>query len=153
MSFLLTIEESKLEAIIDLLEKYEHMVQAAAPIFKLEGRRLEEIMRTLPRHQAEYDLAFQELKSLEEWLETIKEKRTAKYWKKYLEGYPKQLATRDIQSYIAGEKEIVEMNQFIIEVTMIKNQLASIVEAIKQMAWMTGHTTKLRVAELGDVVL
>lgn len=153
MSFILLLEDTKLEEIVNHLPKYEQMIKDAEPIFKLEGRHLEEIIRTLPHYQSRYDQAVQEMKALDEWLGGVKDKRTAKLWKKYVEGYPKQLATRDVQAYIAGEKEIVELNQIAIEVTLIKNHLTSIVEAIKQMGWMVAHITKLRVAELNDLTL
>jgi len=153
MSFLLLLSEDKLEQIVTLLPKYEDKIDAAEKIFQLEGEKLEHIIRTLPSYQATYDQAYQEMRALEEWVNNIKEKRVAKCWKKYLEGYSKALSTRDIQAYIAGEKEIVEMNQIIIEVVLIKNKLLAIVEAIKQLGWMVGHTTKLRISELQDVVL
>ena len=153
MSFLLLLEEDKIDDILEKLPVYEDKVKAAEPIFKLEGRRLEEIARTLPYYQSSYDQSYQELKALEDWLNNIKEKKTAKYWKKYLEGYQRTLTSRDIQAYIAGEKEIVELNQIIIEVTLLKNHLSAIVEAIKQLGWMLGHVTKLRVAEMQDAIL
>lgn len=153
MSFLLLLEEEKLEEVLNILPKYEDKIKAAEPIFKLEGRRLEEIARTLPQNQASYDQSYQELKALEEWLNNLKEKKVGKFWKKYLEGYQRSLATRDIQAYIASEKEIVEMNQIIIEVTLLKSNMLSIVEAIKNMGWMLGNITKLRVAEMQDVIL
>jgi uncharacterized coiled-coil protein SlyX len=153
MSFLLLLEEDKLGAVLDRLPAYEKKLQDAEPIFKLEGRRLEEIARTLPHYQASYDQTLQELRALEEWLNNLKEKRVAKYWKKYLEGYQRTLTSRDIQAYIAGEKEIVELNQIIIEVALMKSNALSIVEAIKNLGWMVGHITKLRVAEMQDAVL
>lgn len=153
MSFLLTLEEDKLEQIVLLLEKYETSALAAEPIFKLEGRRLEEIARTLPHYQSSYDQQYQELKGLEEWLNNIKEKRVAKLWKKYNEGYSKALSARDIQAYIAGEKDIVDLNQIIIEVTLLKSKVLSIVEALKQLGWMLGHITKLRISEMQDAIL
>jgi hypothetical protein len=153
MSFLLLLSEDKLEQIVTLLPKYEEKIEKAEKIFQLEGEKLEHIIRTLPSYQATYDQAYQEMRSLEEWVNNIKEKRVAKCWKKYLKGYSKALSTRDIQAYIAGEREIVEMNQIIIEVVLIKNKLLAIVEAIKQLGWMVGHTTKLRISELQDVVL
>ncbi len=153
MSFLLTLEMDKLEAILDILPRYEQKVLDAEPIFKLEGRRLEEIMRTLPHHQANYSKAYHEIKALEEWLGNVKEKESAKLWKKYLEGYPKQLSQRDIQSYIGGEKIIVELNQILIEVALIKNHLSDIVDSIKNMGFMMGNVTKLRVAELEETII
>jgi len=152
MSFILNLDEGKLEALIELLPRYEEKIEAAAPIFKLEGRRLEEIFRTLPHYQANYDQALQEVKAIDGWLGTIKEKVTAKYWRKYLEGYARSLSTRDIQAYIAGEKEIVELNHLGVEVSLLKNKLEAIVEALKQLGWMSGHITKLRVAEMQDAI-
>jgi hypothetical protein len=152
MSFLLTLEDGKLEQLVELLPRYEEKIAAAEPIFKLEGRRLEEIMRTLPHYQANYDQALQEVKAIEEWVETLKERLTARLWRRYLEGYSRSLATRDIQAYIAGEKEMVELNQLGIEVALVRRKLEAIVEALKQLGWMLGHVTKLRVAELHDAI-
>lgn len=153
MSFLLTLDEEKLDEIIPMLYRYEKHIKAAEPIFNLEGRKLEEIIRTVPQYQATYDGDLQELKALEDWINNIKEKKVGKLWKKYNEGYSRALSTRDIQAYIAGEKEIVDLNQIIIEVVLLKNHTLSIVEALKQIGWMVSHITKLRVAEMQDAVL
>ena len=152
MSFILALDESKLEQLIELLPRYEQKILDAEQIFKLDGRRLEEIIRSLPHYQANYDQSLQEIKAVDAWLETLREKITAKYWRKYLEGYSRALSTRDIQAYIAGEKEIVELNQIGIEITLLKNKFEAIVEALKQMGWMMGHVTKLRVAEMQDAI-
>lgn len=153
MSFLLSLDEELLADIIPLLPRFEDKIKAAEPIFLLEGRKLEEIIRTIPQYQASYDQSYQELKALEEWVNNLKEKKIGKLWKKYLEGYQRALSTRDIQAYINSEKDIVEMNQIIIEITLLKNHMLSIVEALKNMGWMVGHVTKLRVAEMQDAIL
>lgn len=153
MSFLLTLEEEKLEEILPLLPKYEEQIAAAENILKLEGRRIEEIMRTLPHYQASYDESYNNLKALEEWIKNIKEKKEGKLWRKYNESYSRALSSRDIQAYIASEKDIVELNQIIIEVALLKNNMYSIVDALKQVGWMLSHVTKLRVAELEDAIL
>lgn len=153
MSFLLTLDEEKLSEIIPFLPKYEAKIEAARPIFKLEGRKLEEVMRTLPHYQSSYDQSYQELKSLEDWINIIKDKKTGKLWKKYNEGYSKALSTRDIQAYIASEKDIVELNQIALEITLLKSNMQSIVESLKQIGWMVGNITKLRVAEMQDAIL
>lgn len=153
MSLTLSLSESELDKIIPLMDKFEARVKAAEPIFNLDGRKLEEVLRTLPYHQASYDQTLQEVKAVEEWLLTMKEKRIAKVWKKYNEGYSRQLTTRDIQAYIGGEKDIIEINQILVEIVLIKNNLSAIVDAIKQMGWMCGHITKLRIAELDEVIL
>src|SRR5271167_3020179 len=153
MTFLLTLDEDKLEEIIPLLPKYEQKIAAAAPIFEIEGKRLEAIMRTLPHYQSSYDQAFQEMKGLEEWVINIKDKKIGKLWRTYNEGYSRQLSTKDIGMYIAAEKDIVEINQILIEIVALKNNLSSIVESLKQLGWMVGHITKLRISEMQDAIL
>ena len=153
MSFLLSLDESDSAKIIARIDSYEKRIAAAEPIFQLEHRRIEEVARTLPHYLSEYDRYLQELKALEDWLTTIKDKKVAKAWKKYNEGYSRTLTTRDIQAYIGGEKEIVDINQLIVEVTLLKNLMNAIVEALKQMGWMISHITKLRVAEMQDAIL
>lgn len=153
MTFLLTLDEERLGDIVPLLPDYEKKISAAEAIFKLEGKRLEEIMRTLPHYQSSYDQSYQELKSLQEWVENIKEKKVGKLWKKYLEGYSRVLSTKDIQCYIAAEKDIVELNQIIIEISLLKNNMYSIVDALKQLGWQMSSITKLRIAEMQEAIL
>jgi hypothetical protein len=153
MSQILKLSEDRLDEIIPFIEKYERKVADAEPIFKIEGQKLENVCKNLPHHLSSYDQSFQEMKALQNWLEVIKEKRISGLWRKYNEKYPRQLSAKDIQCYINGEPEIVEMNQVIIEVEVLKNQLQSIVEALKQLGWMTSHITKLRIAEMQDAIL
>lgn len=153
MSITLQLDESKLDEIIPVLDKYQDQIEAAAPIFNIEGRRLEEVARTLAHYQASYDQSLHDIKAVEEWINVIKEKKVGKLWKKYTEGYSRQLTAKDIQAYIGADQEIVDINQIQIEVVRIKGHLAAIVESIKQLGWMVGHMTKLRVAELQDAVL
>lgn len=141
------------EEISEHLAKYEALVAEAEPIFKLEGRLLEEICKTIPHYQARYDQAYHEVKALEEWINVAKERKLARLWKKYNEGYSRQLTTRDIQAYINGEKDIVDLNQLIVETTLIKNNLFAIVDAVKQMAWTMSNIVKLRVAQIQDTSL
>lgn len=153
MSFLLQLNEDKLDQLVSLLAKFEDKIEAAEAIFKLEGRKLEEILRTVPHYQASYDQSLQDVKGLEDWVTNIKEKKVGKLWKKYNEGYSRQLTARDIQAYIAADQEIVELNQILIEIVVIKNNLSAIVDAIKQIGWMCSNITKLRVSEIQDTML
>lgn len=153
MSLTLSLDESKLEEIIPLIDKFNQRIKNAEPIFVLDGRKLEDVIKTLPKYQAAYEQFYQEIKAVEEWVLVIKEKRVAKAWKKFNEGYSRALSTRDIQAYIGGEKDVVELNQVLVEIVLIKNNLSAIVESIKQLGWMCGHLTKLRVAEMQDYIL
>jgi hypothetical protein len=156
MSFLLLLDAEKpdcLDAILPLLPKYEELIEKADPLFNLAGQRLEVVARELPKHQTKYSKALKEIKGLVEWLNTVKDKRVAKVWKRFTEGYAAKLGPNDIKNYVGGDKEIIEINQIIIEVELIKQQLESVVSGFEQMGWMVAHITKLRVAELQEYIM
>lgn len=153
MSFLFTLEEDRLdEQLISIFEEYEKLVNDAEPLFELEGKRLEVLARNLPYNQVHYMQKSQDMKQVVKWLENYKQKLESRYTKNYLQGQ-RALSQRDSVTLIAGEKEIVELNQLIIEATLIYSKLNDIVEGFKQMGWMLGHVVKLRVASLEDAVI
>lgn len=153
MSFLFTLEEDKLaEQLPAIFENYEKHIKKAEPLFELEGRRLEEIARVLPHHQTFYAQRANEMKQVAKWLENYKAKLESRFTKNYAQGQ-RALAAREAQTYINGEKDIVELNQLIIEANLLQSQLDEIVDGFRQMGWMVGNITKLRVAELQEVTL
>jgi hypothetical protein len=153
MSFLFTLEESKLnEQLPDLFENYQRHIDAAEPLFKLQGMRLEQIARDLPEHQTFYAHRAIEMKQVIKWLENYKAKLESRFTKNYAQGQ-RALAAREASTFINGEKEIVELNQLIIEATLLYQQLDDIVEGFKQMGWSIGNITKLRVAELQETII
>lgn len=153
MSITLELKEDTYEKqLLSILPAYAAAVAAAEPLFQLEGERLEKIARVVPYHQATYAQKAIEMKSVLQWLEIHKNRLEAKHLKNYQKGQ-RALSTTDMRMLMAGERDIVELEQVIVEVTNLYGQLNEITEAFKQMGWMVGHVTKLRVAELGDVIL
>lgn len=127
-------------------------IEAAAPIFDIEGEFLEKIARDLPHHQAFYAQRAMEARACVKWLEIFKSQKEAKYLKNY-NSAPRALGAREQAVYLQGEKEIVEINQLIVEAALRQQQFEEVVEAIKQLGWMVGNITKLRVAELRDIIV
>lgn len=133
-------------------EKWDRLVAEAEPIFDIAGQRLELIARGLPHNQGRYAQLALEARAVVKWLENQKGRVESRYIKNYNQA-PKALGTREQAQYLQGEKEIVELNQLIIQAALHQQQFDEIVEAVKQLGWMVGHITKLRVAELQDVVI
>lgn len=153
MSFLFTLDEDKLtEQLPNIFAKYEKKIAEAEPLFSLEGKHLEVIARSIPYHQVEFDEAAHDMKQLMKWLENYRAKVEARLMKNYLGGQ-RVLGARELNTFINGEHDMVEANQLIIEANLLYSKLESIVEGFKQMGWMVGNITKLRVAELNDVIL
>lgn len=153
MSFLFTLEEDKLaDQLPAIFENYENHIKQAEPLFDLDGMRLELIARNLAQHQVAYARRAAEMKHVVKWLENYKAKLEARFTKNYSQGQ-RALGVREATTFINGEKDIVELNQLIIEASLLYSQLDEIVEAFKQMGWMLGHVTKLRVAELQEAII
>lgn len=153
MSFLFVLEEDKLaDQLPKIFDNYENHIKNAEPLFDLEDMRLELIARNLAQHQVFYAHRATEMKHVVKWLENYKAKLEARFTKNYSQGQ-RALGVREAQTFISGEKDIVELNQLIIEASLLYTQLDEIVEAFKQMGWMLGHVTKLRVAELQEVTI
>lgn len=153
MTAFLTIDEARLGEELDrFFDRYTAEIEKAEPLFQLDGRRLEEIARTLPYHQSHYDQLAKEAQQLVKWLENLKARIEARLTKNYLQGQ-RAYGARETSTLVSGEREMVEHNQLIIEATLFYQKLDAIVESFKQMGWMVGHITKLRVSELQDVVI
>jgi type IV secretory pathway TrbD component len=153
VSFLFTLDETKLgEQLPEIFEAAELEIRKAEPLFELDGERLELLARNVPQHQAHYALLAQEQKQLMKWLENQKAKLEAIHLKNYSRGQ-RALSTTDQKILMGGEQNIVEINQLIIAAAELYGKLEQITEAFKQMGWMVGHITKLRVAELHEVIL
>lgn len=144
--------ESLLRDLPDFFSQWEREVNDAAPIFEIEGERLVKIARDVPHHQFFYAKRAQEAKALVKWLEILKAKKESRHLKNY-NNLPRALGAREQATYIQGEKDVVELNQLIVEANLKQQHFDEIVEAVKQLGWMVGHITKLRVAEMQDVVI
>jgi hypothetical protein len=133
-------------------ESWSTEIEGAAPIFQIEGERLEKIARDLPHHQAHYAQRALDARAVVKWLEIQKAQKESRHVKNY-NNSPRALGVREQAMYVQGEKDVVEVNQLIVEAELRRQQFEEIVEAIKQLGWMVGNIVKLRVAELQDVVI
>lgn len=133
-------------------ETWQKEIDSSEPLFNIKGARLEGLARDVPHHQAHYAKRAQEARALVKWLEVQKGRTEARYIKNY-QNAPRALGAREQAQYLQGEKDIVELNQLIVEAALKQQQLDEIVDAVKQMGWMLQSIVKLRVAELQDSIL
>lgn len=134
------------------IPRLEKAIAQAEPLFQLEGQRLEVVARSLPHNQATYDQLLREAKAICAWLENWKAKLEAQHMRNYQRA-SRTMTQKEISTFIAGEPDIVEHNELLIEVGLLRDKLDAIVEAFRQAGWVLSHITKLRVAELQDVIL
>lgn len=141
------------EKIAQKIVDYSKFVQDAASFFEMDGKRLEVICKEHAKNVYETCRRISEMKALEEYYYIVIAKIESAHWKKYNEKYSRALSTKDIQAYIAGEEDYVSAKELSLEVSFVKNQLDQVLDALNGMSFMINNITKLRVAELEDVVL
>lgn len=76
-----------------------------------------------------------------------------KYFQKYLEGYNRELSSRDAEKYADAEQEVVDYEILINQVALIRNQYLGILKSLEQKSFALGHITRLRVAGMEDATI
>ena len=139
------ISPQKMEA---LLSKWDCELESAESLFKIEGRKINEVAREHSQHLFKFEKLLYEVRRYEELMSVDVEVAEAAAWKKYTEGYSVRLSATDIRAYVSGEAAVVEAKQLKIEITTIRHQVEAVVDAIKNMGWMISHLTKLYIEQL-----
>lgn len=95
----------------------------------------------------------QEVEAVLEYLNIELRKIRSKSFKKYLENYQRALSSRDVEKYVDGEADVVDMEKIINEFAMLRNQWLGIIKALDIKQWQLSNIIKLRTAGLEDIVL
>ena len=93
----------------------------------------------------------QEIEAILEYLNIELRRVRSKVFKKFLENYQRALSSRDVEKYVDGEADVVDMEKIINEFALLRNQWLGIVKAIDQKQWQITNIVKLRTAGLEDV--
>jgi hypothetical protein len=60
------------------------------------------------------------------------------------------LSSRDAEKYADGEQEVVEYEEIVNEVALVRNQYLGIIKALESKNWTLSNIVKLRVSGLED---
>ena len=95
----------------------------------------------------------QEIEAILEHLNIeLRKLRSIKY-KQFLEHYQRQLTSRDVQQYIDGEQDVVDLQHLINEFALIRNKYIGFTKAIDAKQFQINNIIKLRSAGLEDLGL
>jgi hypothetical protein len=95
----------------------------------------------------------QEIEGILEFLNIELRKIRSSCFKKYLENYQRTLSSRDVEKYVDGESDIVDMEKIINEFALLRNQWLGIIKALDIKQWQLSNIIKLRTAGLEDITL
>ena len=72
------------------------------------------------------------------------------FFKKYLENYQRALSSRDVEKYVDGETDVVDMEKIINEFALMRNKWLAVLKGLDQKQWQITNIVKLRVAGMED---
>lgn len=114
---------------------------------------LEKASANLPGEVEQRFNQLQEIEAILEFLNIELRKLRSKLFKKYLENYQRSLSSRDVEKYVDGEPDIVDMEKIINEVALMRNQWLGIIKSLEIKGFQINNIIKLRTSGLEDATL
>ena len=136
----------------DCIEYFYRDLDAAKKEVKIYGS-IEKASAALPGIVEQRFNQLQEIEAVLEYLNIELRRIRSKAFKKYLENYQRALSSRDVEKYVDGEADVVDMEKIINEFAMIRNQWLGIIKALDIKQWQLSNIIKLRTAGLEDISL
>jgi hypothetical protein len=136
----------------DCLDHFYTEGEQARREIKIHGS-VEKASASLPGIVEQRFNQLQEIEAILEYLNIELRRIRSKTFKKYLENYQRALSSRDVEKYVDGEADVVDMEKVINEFAMLRNQWLGIIKGLDIKQWQLSNIIKLRVAGLEDVTL
>lgn len=136
----------------DCIEYFYKELDSARAEAKIYGN-VEKASANLPGIVEQRFNQLQEIEAILEYLNIELRRIRSKAFKKYLENYQRALSSRDVEKYVDGEADVVDMEKIINEFAMLRNQWLGIIKALDIKQWQLSNIIKLRTAGLEDITL
>ena len=95
----------------------------------------------------------QEIEAILEYLNIELRRLRSSLFRKYLETYQRALTSRDVEKYVDGESDVIDMEKIINEFALLRNKWLGITKALDIKQWQLSNIIKLRVAGMEDATL
>ncbi len=95
----------------------------------------------------------QEIEAILEYLNIELRRLRSSVFRKYLETYQRALTSRDVEKYVDGESDVIDMEKIINEFALLRNKWLGITKALEVKQWQLSNIIKLRVAGMEDATL
>ena len=92
----------------------------------------------------------QEIEAILEYLNIEKRRLRSQVFKKFLENYQRALTSRDVDKYVDGEADVVDMEKIVNEFALLRNKWLGVLKGLDQKQWQLTNIVKLRVAGMED---
>jgi hypothetical protein len=132
------------------IDHYYAELDSAKQEVKIYGN-VEKLSASLPGIVEQRFNQLQEIEGILEYLNIELRRLRSKTFKKYLENYQRALSSRDVEKYVDGEADIVDMEKIINEFALLRNQWLGIIKGLDIKQWQVSNIIKLRTAGMEDV--
>jgi len=136
----------------DALQYYEDELVEAKSECRIYGN-IEKAAANMPGLVEHRFNQLQELEAILEYLNIELRRLRSSFFKKYLENYQRALSSRDVEKYVDGEADVVDMEKIINEFALMRNKWLGITKGLDQKQWQLTNITKLRVAGMEDATI
>ena len=134
----------------DFIADYERELEEAKRECRIGGL-VERNIKELPGHTEHRFNQLQEIEAVLNFLNIQLRKIRRKHFQKYLENYQRALSSRDVEKYVDGEDEVVDMETIINEVALLRNKWLGVMKGLETKQWQMGHIVRLRTAGMEDI--
>jgi hypothetical protein len=136
----------------DCIDHYYTELDEARKEIKVYGN-IEKASAALPGIVEQRFNQLQEIEAILEYLNIESRRLRSKVFKKYLENYQRALSSRDVEKYVDGEADVVDMDKIINEFALLRNHWLGIIKAIDIKQWQLSNIIKLRTAGMEDITI
>lgn len=136
----------------DAVLYFESELEEARREVRLSGN-LEKAAASMPGTVEQRFSQLQEIEAILEYLNIELRRLKSSFFRKYLENYARALSSRDVEKYVDGEADVVDMEKIINEFALLRNKWLGITKALDQKQWQITNITKLRVAGMEDATI
>jgi hypothetical protein len=134
----------------DCIDHYYTQLDEARKEVKIYGV-VEKASSSLPGIVEQRFNQLQEIEGILEYLNIELRRIRSKTFRKYLENYQRALSSRDVEKYVEGDVDVVDMEKIINEFALLRNQWLGIIKGLDIKQWQIGNIIKLRTAGMEDI--
>jgi hypothetical protein len=136
----------------DAVAYFELELQSARADVKVYGN-IEKASSAMPGIVEQRFSQLQEIEAILEYLNIELRRLRSSLFRKYLETYQRALTSRDVEKYVDGEADVIDMEKIINEFALLRNKWLGITKGLDIKQWQLSNIIKLRVAGMEDATL
>lgn len=141
-----------LSLLSEFIKHYENELQQCKLEISISGN-VEKNLANLPGIIENRFANLQEIEAVLNYFNIQLKKLRSAVFKKYLENYNRELSSREVERYVDGDSDVVDLEVLINEIALLRNKWLGVIKALDSKNFMLGHISRLRTSGMNDIAL